>query len=70
MPICKNRQSVPRGTKLGPVLFLVMINNINYLELRSANINHLKHVDDVTISESLSIHELPTLQFQLDVIHS
>jgi hypothetical protein len=43
---------------------------INDLELRSANINHWKYVDDVTNSESISINELSTLQSELDVLHS
>jgi hypothetical protein len=53
--------------KVGPVLFLIRIND---LELRSASINHWKYVDDVAISESLSVNEFSTLQSELDVIYS
>ena len=39
---------ITKGTKLGPVLFLVIVND---LELKSDNSSHWKFVDDVTISE-------------------
>ena len=40
------------------------------IELRSTNMNHWKYVDDVTLSESLSVNEISTLRLELDAIQS
>ena len=50
---------LPQGTKVGPIMFLAMIND---LQLQHPNISHLKYVDDVTISEVLHKDESSRLQ--------
>jgi hypothetical protein len=46
---------VQQGTNLGPILFVIMINDLKIVSPRSSN---LKYVDDVTISEIVPTREL------------
>ena len=58
---------VPQGTKLGPILFLVMINNLNIPDPESCT---WKYVDDVSLSEGLVRNSNSTIQASLDTIAS
>ena len=53
---------VPQGTKLGPVLFLVMINDLH------VQLPTVKYVDDTTIFECIPRNASSTLQAQADVL--
>ena len=61
------KAGVPQGTKLGPILFLIMINN---LSISSPDTKTWKYVDDVSLSEGLSRDSDSTIQSSLDTISS
>ena len=58
---------VPQGTKLGPIPFLIMIND---LSIPTPETNVWKFVDDVSISECLTKNGDASIQSTLDTVSS
>ena len=59
------RAGVPLGTKLGPTIFVITIND---LKLASPRCSYWKYVDDITISEFAAARGMSILQSELDNI--
>ena len=57
--------SNPQGTKLGPILFLVMINNLSISDPESCV---WKYVDDVSLSKGLVRNNNSTIQTSLNTV--
>ena len=57
--------SIPQGTKLGPILFLIMINNLSISDPESCI---WKYFDDVSLSKGLVRNSNSTIQTSLNTV--
>ena len=55
---------VPQGTKLGPIVYLVKINDLKLSS--SSSIGCWKYVDDITASDVVSVGDDSVFQSELD----
>ena len=61
---CKLNGAVPQGSWLGPLCFIV---DMNDMELQDGTLTH-KYIDDITISESTSCSNVSLLQTAVDKV--
>ena len=60
---------VPQGTKLGPIIFLAIINDA-VINKKNTNIRHFKYVDDMTVIETRDVSVRSNLPAAITELHT